>query len=201
MTAMKILEGAEAASWIAERSGIEVDSTARDAVEPIIAAVRERGDAALRELTERFDGVRVALADLAPELRGALEHARQNIERFHHAQLRTEQAVEVRPGVSVWREFRPIERVGVYVPGGRASYPSSVLMCGIPAQLAGCTDIVVCVPPGPDGRAPSAVLAAAALLGIDQVFAVGGAQAIAAMAFGTESVPGWTISSGPATAT
>jgi histidinol dehydrogenase len=95
----------------------------------------------------------------------------------------------VRPGLDIWREFRPIERVGIYVPGGRADYPSSLLMCGVPARIAGCREIVVCSPPGPDGRVAESVLATAELLEIEEVFAVGGAQAIAAMAFGTGSIP------------
>ncbi|MGD8698581.1 MAG: histidinol dehydrogenase [Gemmatimonadales bacterium] len=201
MTTLPILEGAAARRWIADRAGIETDSEARAAVEPIIAAVRERGDAALREYTLKFDKVeaaslavgreqlREALVSISSEQRRALEQARQNIERFHRAQMRQEDCVEVAPGVSVWREFRPLERVGIYVPGGRASYPSTVLMCGVPARLAGCSEIVICAPPGPDGQSPTAVLAAAELLGIERVFAVGGAQAIAALAFGTESVP------------
>ncbi len=201
MTTIPILEGKAAGRWIADRAGIETDSEARAAVEPIITAVKERGDSALREYTRRFDYIEVdalavpreqlrqALASIASEQRRALEQARRNIERFHVAQRRREDSVEVAPGVSVWREFRPLERVGIYVPGGRASYPSTVLMCGVPARLAGCSEIVICAPPGPDGRPPTAVLAAAELLGIERVFAVGGAQAIAALAFGTESVP------------
>jgi histidinol dehydrogenase len=200
MATVKILAGVEAARWIGERSVIDIDDEARATVEPIVNGVRERGDAALREFSERYDGITAedfhatsdeldtALEELAPERRRALDVARANIECFHRAQRRQEAFVEVRPGVIVWRVFRPIERVGIYVPGGRASYPSSVLMSGIPARLAGCKEIVICVPPDSDGRAPTAVLAAAQLLDIKEVFAVGGAQAIAALAFGTETV-------------
>lgn len=201
MIDMRVLSDSAAERWIAARASMELDEEAREAVQPILDAVREGGDAALRELSERFDGVApetfrarredrsAALANLPDERRHALEVARANLERFHRAQIREEPRVEVRTGITIWREFRPIERVGIYVPGGRASYPSTVLMCGIPARLAGCPEIVVCSPPDPDGRVPDAVLAATEFLGIERVFAVGGAQAIAALAYGTESVP------------
>lgn len=201
MAEIAVLSGGAAERWIAERAEPRVDTEARATVEPILAAVRQRGDAALRELSERFDGVvptsfrtrredrNAALANLSRERRHALEVASANIERFQRALLRDERPVEVRPGITVWREFRPIERVGIYVPGGRAAYPSTLLMCALPARLAGCPEIVVCAPPASTGRVPDAVLAAAELLGLEQIFAVGGAQAIAAMAFGTESIP------------
>lgn len=199
-SSLRILSGAAAARWIEERSRARVDEEAQTAVRPILADVLERGDAALVELTERFDGVHVeslaagaeerrrALDRLGPERRSALEAARDHVEVFHRAQRRTEARVEVRPGVELWREFRPIERVGIYVPGGRADYPSSVLMCGVPARIAGCRSIVACTPPRPDGRAPDSVLAAAELLGLDAVYVVGGAQAIAALAYGTATI-------------
>ena len=200
-TAFRLLEGDAAWKWIEARAEPVMDDAARETVRPIIADVRARGDAALRELTERFDGVRPerlrvdrsemkrALRGLTRAQRQALDEARASLETFHSAQIRSEPPVEVRPGVTVWREFRPIARVGIYAPGGRADYPSTVLMCGVPAVLAGCRLVVVSAPPGPDGRPPSSVLAAAELLGLEAVFAVGGAQAIAALAFGTESVP------------
>lgn len=201
MTIIAVLRDAAASEWIARHAEPEEDLEARAGVEPILAAVRARGDAAVREFTERFDRVspvslrvcaddrRAALLGLSAERRRALEEARSNIEAAHRAQLRREPEVEVRPGVTVWREFRPIERVGMYVPGGAAAYPSSVLMCGVPAHLAGCRTIALCTPPRPDGRVPESVLAAAELLGIDHIYAIGGAQAIAAMAYGTETVP------------
>lgn len=201
MPSIPVLSGSDAERWIAARAEPAWDEDARAAVGPILSAVRDRGDEALRELSRRFDGVvpialrarredlGAALANLAVERRRALEAAWANIERFHRVQVRDETPVAVRPGLSVWREFRPIERVGIYVPGGRAGYPSSLLMCGVPARIAGCPEIVVCSPPGPDGRVAESVLATAELLEIDLVFAVGGAQAIAAMAFGTASIP------------
>jgi histidinol dehydrogenase len=167
----------------------------------IVADVRTRGDEALREMAERFDGVALdaievprtaweaALEALDPDLRSALERAAANIRRFHEAQLPDEVRVEVEPGVVVTRAWTPLARVGVYAPGGTAAYPSSVLMGVVPARAAGVDEVVVCSPPGTDGRPPSAVLAACAIAGADRVFAIGGAGAVAAMVWGTESVP------------
>lgn len=201
MSTIPTLHGVDADEWVARRTWPEVDAEARAAVEPILEAVRKLGDEAVRECSRRFDGVspvsfearaedcRDALRGLTRERRRALEQARANLERFHRSQLRGESPVEVCPGVTVWREFRPVERVGIYIPGGRADYPSSVLMAGVPARLAGCPEVVVCSPPGPDGRPRASVLAAAELLGLDRVFAIGGAQAIAALTYGTETIP------------
>ena len=194
-----ILEGDAAERWVAGLADRSADATAD--VDEILRRVRRDGDAALLELTERFDGVRpsslrvppqrcrAALEALPSSRRAALERARDNVAAFHAAQRREEPPVEVEPGVRAWREFRPLERVGLYVPGGRAAYPSSLLMTAVPARVAGCGELVVCSPPGPSGEPPASILAAAALLEVDAVFAVGGAQAIAAMAYGTESVP------------
>ncbi len=201
MAWIPIRRGAEAARWIAAQVRPAPDEAARAAVAPIVADVRARGDSALRDWTERWDRVRLgridaspedrraALESLSPERRRALQEAQANLEAFHRVQLRSEPKVEVRPGVTVWREFRPVPRVGIYVPGGRADYPSSLLMAGVPAKLAGCSSVIACVPPRADGRAPDSVLAVAELLGLDGVYAVGGAQAIAALAYGTETVP------------
>ena len=172
------------------------------AVDTIITRVRASGDAALLDYTRQFDGVLpatlvvpqheidAALASADPDYVMALRAAAANIDAFHRAQLRAtpEAAIEHVTGVRVWREWRPIERIGVYVPGGRALYPSCLLMCVIPARIAGCTDIAVTTPPGPDGYVPAALLAAAAIAGVTRVYAVGGVQAIAALAYGTESV-------------
>ena len=166
----------------------------------LLLDVRKGGDAALLDLTERFDGVRLAqtrvtdpaikaaLENLDPALRSALEVAASNIEAVHSAQRFQEEPVEVVRGVRVWREWRPFRRVGIYVPGGRTVYPSSVLMLAIPARLAGCQEIVMCSPPQRDGQVAAAILAAGALAGVTEVHAIGGAHAIAAMAYGTESV-------------
>ncbi len=201
MPLIPLLKHDSAERWVRDRGEVHFDAEARATVEPILAAVRNRGDTALIELSRKLDGVdltqlegraedgRRALAELAPSRRRALDQARANLEAFHRSQRRNETPVRVAPGIEVWREFRPIRRVGIYVPGGRAGYPSSLLMCAVPALLAGCPEIVICVPPAPSGRPPKSVHAAAALVGIDRVFAVGGAQAIAALAYGTESVP------------
>lgn len=172
----------------------------RSSTQALLRVVKERGDAAVLDLTERFDGVRVsqtrvsnleaqrALDALEPELRAALEEAAAHIEAVHSAQRFKEEPVDVVRGVRVWREWRPLDRVGIYAPGGRAVYPSSVLMLAIPARLAGCREIALCSPPQPDGNVAALVLAAAALAGVTEIHAIGGAPAIAAMAYGTASV-------------
>jgi histidinol dehydrogenase len=170
-------------------------------VQTIMEEVRCRGDVALREFSARFDGVeldqfRVSPEEMAvarrrvdPALMESLQQARENLEHFHRQQLPQEQMHELQPGVRTGRLWRPIERVGLYAPGGKAPYPSTVLMLGVPALVAGCPQRVLCLPPAPDGSVPDAMLAAAELVGLHDVFKLGGAQAIAAMAFGTESVP------------
>ena len=170
-------------------------------VRPIIEDVRERGDAALRELSLRFDHYApesipvpqeeraAAAAELAPELREAIRCAHGNIQRFHAAQSFSGVRVETAPGVVCEQRAVPIRRVGLYVPGGSAPLFSTVLMLGVPARLAGCEEIVLCTPPGKDGKVHPAILYAAELCGISRICRVGGSQAIAAMACGTESVP------------
>lgn len=198
--AIPVLAGGEARAWLDARDRAAAGSETRAAVESILAGVRTGGDAALLAAAERFEGgrpaalrvpperCRAALDALPPELRAALDRAAENIGRFHAAQRREEPPVEVMPGVRAWREFRPIERVGIYAPGGRAAYPSSVLMAAVPARLAGCRELVVACPAAPGGWPPDPVLAAAALVEADEVWAVGGAQAIAALAWGTETL-------------
>jgi histidinol dehydrogenase len=170
-------------------------------VAALMEDVRTRGDTALVDMAERFDGVELsavevpreaweqALAGLSEPVRAALERAARNIRTFHEAQVPGEVSVEVEPGVRVTRVSVPVARAGVYAPGGRAAYPSSVLMGVVPAKAAGVEEVVVCSPPGPDGRPPAEVLAACAIGGADRLFAVGGAGAVAALAFGTETVP------------
>lgn len=167
----------------------------------IIADVRSRGDAALREMADRFDGVPLdtlevprarceeAREGLDPRVITALERAADNIRRFHEAQVPDEITLEVEAGIRLTRAWEPLQRVGVYAPGGRAAYPSSVLMGVVPARAAGVGEVVVCSPPGPDGLPPREVLAACAVGGADRLFALGGAGAVAALAYGTESVP------------
>ncbi|HEX2040254.1 MAG TPA: histidinol dehydrogenase [Acidimicrobiales bacterium] len=178
------------------------------AVQAILADVRSRGDAAVRECTERFDGVALddfrvpqaelddALAAVPPLLREALEAARASILAYHREQLHEPVAYE-REGVQVRERRVPVDRAGLYVPGGRALYPSTVLMTAIPARVAGVPEVVLCVPPGPDGTVAAPTLAAAALAGVDEVYRIGGAQAIAAMAYGTESVRPVDVIVGP----
>ena len=175
----------------------EIASATRD----IIERVKETGDDALRALAEQFDGVslenievprsviREARDSIDDELREALEHAAENIRKVHEAQLPVESAVEVERGVFVSRRPDPLNRVGAYAPGGTAAYASSVLMTVIPARAAGVDEIILCSPAGKDGTPAREIMAAAAIAGVDRLFAVGGAGAIAAMAFGTASIP------------
>ncbi|HEN47620.1 MAG TPA: histidinol dehydrogenase, partial [Mizugakiibacter sp.] len=177
------------------------DTERKQVVAEIIARVRHGGDGALYELTRELDDCEVqalqvasaafdqAAAQMVPALQQAIEEARQRIEVFHRATMGTSIRVETAPGVVCERLTRPIVRVGLYVPAGSAPLPSTALMLGVPAQLAGCREVVLCTPPKPDGRVDAAVLVAARACGIKRVFGLGGAQAIAAMAFGTESVP------------
>ncbi len=173
----------------------------REAVAGLLADVRARGDAALRDATARFDGVELASfavsdeefaaahAAVPTELRDAMREAAGRIEAFHKAGMAQPYAVETAPGVVCERVIRPIPRVGLYVPAGTAPLPSTALMLGVPARLAGCREVVLCTPPRKDGTADPAVLVAAQMTGVRRVFKLGGAQAIAAMAFGTDSVP------------
>ena len=167
----------------------------------IIARVRGEGDGALRALARSLDGVELrslevdparvqhALANLDPALRAALERSARNIRTAHEAFLPRAVEIETEPGVTVGRRADPLGAVGVYAPGGRAAYPSSVLMGAIPARVAGVGSVILCSPPGADGVPSSVVLAAAAIAGVDRIFSLGGAGAIAAMAYGTASVP------------
>ena len=178
-----------------------VAAQTRASVAELIEQVRSRGDAALREITARFDGVaperfevseaEFAAAELAvpAELRIAMQQAADRIDRFHRAGMAQPYSVETAPGVVCEKVIRPIARVGLYVPAGSAPLPSTALMLGVPAKLAGCREVVLCTPPRKDGSADPAVLVAARLTGVHRVFKIGGAQAIAAMAYGTETVP------------
>ncbi len=173
----------------------------RGGVERIIAAVREHGDTALRELSAKYDGCALgaiavdeaefaaAEAMLDPTLKAAIREAAARIELFHRAAAPQPVAVDTAPGVRVERMLRPISRVGLYVPAGTAPLPSTALMLGVPAHVAGCREVVLCSPARANGRCDEAVLYAARLTGVHRVFKLGGAQAIAAMAYGTVSVP------------
>lgn len=177
----------------------EVDVTA--IVSDIIANVRKNGDAALFEYAARFDKVELtgleitaeeideAFASVEPEFVRVMKTAAENIYAFHKRQVRNSFVIEEREGVVMGQRVTPIDRVGLYVPGGTAAYPSSVLMNSIPAKIAGCKTIVMVTPPAKDGKVNPAILAAAKIAGVDRIFKVGGAQAVAALAYGTETVP------------
>ena len=173
----------------------------QEVVEGIIERVRADGDAALISYAEQFDGVKldklfldeaeIALlaGSIGREQQRALEIAFGNIHKFHQSQLKKEKKIDTMPGVTCWREPRPIERVGLYIPGGTAVLPSTFLMLGIPARIAGCKEIVVCSPPQADGKINGYIAYCAYLLQIKRIYLVGGAQAVAAMAYGTASIP------------
>ncbi|RKG69867.1 histidinol dehydrogenase [Corallococcus sp. CA054B] len=179
----------------------ESDALVASRVQALIARVRTEGDRALFDFAREFDRVELAalevprerwnaaLESIPSDVREALSRAARNIARAHAAQRPLAIEVETEPGVIVGRRPDPLSRVGVYAPGGRAVYPSSVLMGVVPAKVAGVDEVIVCSPPGPDGLPGAGVLAAAALAGADRVFALGGAGAVAALAYGTQSVP------------
>lgn len=181
---------------LTQRQEIDLEKTYK-VVKPILAQVKANGDEAVRRYTEKFDGVSLdslvlrddkmqkAIAKLDQQTKDAFRKAAANIEKFHKPQLTTERPVETMKGVVCFREPRAIEKVGIYIPAGTAPLPSTVLMLGIPAKIAGCSELVLCTPPP---ISPEIVFAAG-LCGITKIFQVGGAQAIAAMAYGTESIP------------
>ena len=194
---------------LSSRTAQSQQSEARERVDAILAAVRDRGDAAIADFTERFDGFRPvpmavpqtaleqAWITLPTNLRDALELAHRRITDFHQRQRPADLAVTGPPGEQLGRRWRPVQRAGLYVPGGRAAYPSTVLMNAVPARVAGVKELVICSPAGRDGEVNPVVLAAAHLTGVKTVFRLGGAQAIAAMAYGSESVPKVDVISGP----
>ena len=170
-------------------------------VRRILRKVKEDGDRAVRKFTNEFDGVKLkklqvtekeiktAAALLPDELKAAIRLAKENIERFHQSQREAITVTETMPGIRCWQQSLPIEKAGLYIPGGTAPLFSTVLMLAVPASLAGCKEIILCTPPGKDGSVHPAILFTAALCGITQVFKAGGVQAIGAMAYGTESIP------------
>lgn len=170
-------------------------------VADIIANVREKGDKAVLEYNKKFDKADLtallvsqeeideAFATVEPEFLSILQQAAENIRNFHAKQVRNSFVIADKPGIVLGQKVTPIEKVGVYVPGGTAAYPSTVLMDTIPAKIAGCETIVMVTPPGSDGKINPVILAAAKIAGVDLIFKVGGAQAVAALAYGTESIP------------
>ena len=177
------------------------DSLVETRVKDIISTVKTEGDPALFAFAAQFDKVSLEqlyigkeeLASLAKAIpksvKNAIDVAYQNIYKFHEAQLKTEAKIETMPGVNCWREARAIERVGLYIPGGTAVLPSTFLMLGIPAKIAGCNEIIVCSPPQSDGKVNTFLAYVATRLGIEKIYLIGGAQAVAALAYGTASIP------------
>ena len=178
-----------------------VEEKTLDSVRAIIDNVRKNGDSALREYTEKFDGVDIssflvtedemkeALASVDSAFLSVLRKAKERIYDYHRRQKREGYIISENEGIVLGEKIVPLERVGIYVPGGSAAYPSTVLMDSIPAVVAGCREIVMVTPPGKDGKVNPAVLAAASVAGIERIYKVGGAQAVAALAYGTESIP------------
>lgn len=172
----------------------------RTLVEGVIGNVRQHGDRALLDYAHQFDHVQLdklyldkaeleeIAATVTPEQKDALQVAYNNIYKFHQTQVKAEDKVETMPGVTCWREIRAIEKVGLYIPGGTAVLPSTFLMLGIPARIAGCDEIVVCSPPQKNGKVNAFIAQVALMLRIDRVYLVGGSQAVAAMAYGTETI-------------
>ncbi len=177
------------------------NTTLQQKVKGILEEVKQQGDAAIAKYTAQFDGVSLknftvsqeeieeAGALLTNELKQAIQTAAHNVKLFHQKQVAKPEVVETMPGVHCWRKSVGIEKVGLYIPGGTAPLFSTILMLGIPAQLAGCKEIVLCSPPNKEGKLHPAILYAASVAGITKVFKVGGVQAIAALAYGTESIP------------
>lgn len=178
-------------------------------VKEIVEEVKANGDDALRAFSKKFDGIDItelrvpassfgeAKAQVPAALQTAIRQAAANIHKFHATQIINEQEIETSTGVWCWRKNIPIQKVGLYIPGGTAPLFSTVLMLGIPAMIAGCEEIILCTPPGKDGSVHPAVLFAASVAGIHQVYVTGGAQAIAAMAFGTATIPAVSKIFGP----
>lgn len=199
---MEIIKYPARESWshIVERPHLDAQ-TLSDTVSALLSDIRRRGDAAVRECVERFQGVALDRFEVSPEemeaaeaavsdeLKAAIAAAAANITRFHASQAMPIRKVETTPGVVCWQKSVPIQRVGLYIPGGTAPLFSTVLMLAIPARVAGCPEIVLCSPCAPDGKINAAVLYAARVAGVHRIYKLGGVQAIGAMAYGTDSVP------------
>lgn len=199
---MEIIKYPPRTQWpeLIQRPALDV-STLFDTVRTILDAIRSEGDDALRRYEAQYDHVTLVNLEatpdefaaapdlLSPELRAAICTARANIETFHAAQRFTGRKIQTAPGVTCWQKAVPIEKVGLYIPGGSAPLFSTVLMLAIPARIAGCREIILCTPPRPDGTIHPAILYAAREAGVSRVFKAGGIQAIAAMAYGTRSIP------------
>lgn len=207
---MKIINNPAKSEWstLCKRPQLELDYL-EGAVTNILNRVKKSGNEAIRELTLQFDKVEInqlqvssqeieeAIALVPASLKSAILSASKNIEVFHSAQRRPIERIETMPGVTCWRKATAIQKVGIYIPGGSAPLFSTVLMLAIPARLAGCEDVILCSPPDRSGKINPAILFAAHLTGVKKIFKIGGAQAIAAMAFGTESIPSVSKIFGP----
>lgn len=201
---MRIVKNPPIQDWAGLLQRPALDDKALEAkVQFVLDAVKQEGDAAVLRFTQEFDGIALsgedklvneaeiaaAMALLPSELKQAIEQAAKNIRLFHQSQVSEPVMVETMPGVKCWRKSVGIERVGLYIPGGSAPLFSTILMLGIPAQIAGCKDVILCSPPDKTGGLHPAILFAAQLVGIQKIYKIGGVQAIAAMAFGTQSIP------------
>ena len=199
---IKVIKHPNKEDWqeIVKRPVFE-NASLEKAVKKILEKVKDKGDKAIRKYTKDFDGVKLkklAVSEkeiktaenlLSQELRDAIQQAKSNIEKFHRSQIEETKVVETMPGINCWRKSIGIEKVGIYIPGGSAPLFSTVLMLAIPAVIAGCKEIILCTPPSKDGSINPAILYTANLCGITKIFKAGGVQAIAAMAYGTESIP------------
>ena len=198
---MKILINPSSDTWTKELARpVQKTKQINKIVKPILRKVKRNGDKALLKFALEYDHVhlenleaseleiKASAAAISTELKEAIQVAKENIERFHKAQISPELVEEVMPGVVCKRKSMPIQRVGLYIPGGTAPLFSTVLMLGVPAAIAGCKEIVLCTPPDRDGKIHPAILYTASLVGITKIMKVGGAQAVAAMTFGTSSV-------------
>lgn len=198
---MQVIKNPDKKEWKALLQRPYVDNrNVLESVQTILNAVKQHGDEAVRSFTKKFDGVELedflvsekeleqAKDEIANELKEAIDTAAVNIEKFHRSQLSEAEVVETMPGVECWRKSVGIEKVGLYIPGGTAPLFSTVLMLAIPAKLAGCKEVILCTPCGKDRKVHPAVLYSARLVGVKKIYKIGGAQAIAAMAYGTETI-------------
>ncbi|MGL6268310.1 MAG: histidinol dehydrogenase, partial [Chitinophagaceae bacterium] len=199
---MKIIQHPRREDWaeILARPKLEQKGLEKS-VRKILEAVKKRGDRAVKKFTQEFDGVKLrklevttkeirdAEKEIDAQLKEAIILAAKNIHKFHETQSQDTRVVETMPGVECWRKSIAIDSVGLYIPGGTAPLFSTILMLGIPATLAGCKEVILCSPPDMQGKLHPAILFAAKLVGVKRIFKVGGVQAIAAMAYGTDSIP------------
>ena len=198
---IKLIQYPKTAEEVLTRSVLSFSDEYEDTVRGILRDVRASGDEAVAEYTERFDGIRPATLEVSseewqaacdrvdPALKETVLLAKQNIETFHRAQKHVGFEIKKKGGIVLGQRYTPIERVGMYVPGGTASYPSTVLMNAVPAKLAGVSELIMVTPPARDGSIRDEILYAARVAGVDRIFKCGGAQAIGALAYGTATVP------------